>query len=41
MIDWRKEAVDQPLHALWAGATFFLPWLVCHVEHPASWTFML
>ena len=25
-MNWKKEAIDQPLHALWAGAAFAAPW---------------
>ena len=23
-MNWRKEAIDQPLHALWSGSTVFM-----------------
>ena len=26
-MNWKKEAIDQPLHCLWACGTFILPWV--------------
>ena len=38
-MNWKKEIVDQPLHFLWAGATFVAPWVAMLL--PMGWRLAL